>query len=259
MAFTRGQHRGRHAGFLQPLQRGFTHRTDPRRLVGQTLQLRYGRFRDWPSEEASSQQAEPRAHRRPPSSPTRRCHPDRRHRVRRRHRGRSRPPGPRTPREHPADRRGYAGWRAPDGTHPRERRPSGRRRRHAPGQVGRRRGVHGAGQGLPRGPRRRQRDGRAHRPRRHRPLLRDAQRQPRPLRVVHHRRRRPRGLVDLPRRGLVRPLRDVGARRRHQDRRRGRRGPHVRRGRPRAPALRRGRPRPGRRRVRDRQGRRRAR
>ena len=57
---------------------------------------------------------------------------------------------------------------------PVQRRPSARRRRHAPGQVGRRRGVHRPGQGLPRGPRRRQRDGRAHRPRRHRPLLRDA-------------------------------------------------------------------------------------
>ena len=73
-------------------------------------------------------------------------------------------------------------------------------------------------------------------------------RQPGPLRVVDDRRRRPRGLVDLPRRGLVRPLRDLGARRRHQDRGRGRRGAHVRRGRPRARALRRGRARPGRRR-----------
>ena len=67
MAFTRGQHRGRHDGFLQPLQRGFTHRTDPHRLMGQTLQLRYGRSRDWLSEEAPFQQAEPRAQRRPPA------------------------------------------------------------------------------------------------------------------------------------------------------------------------------------------------
>ena len=120
---------------------------------------------------------------------------------------------------------------------PRPERAAPGRRRDPPGQVGGARGVHRRGPGIPRGARRGQRDGRPHRPGRRGPPLPHARRQRRSQLVECDRRRRPTRLVDLPRRGLVRPVGHLGARRDDQGRGRRRRRDDARGGRADAGAL----------------------
>ncbi len=251
MAFTRRSIGVRADAFLQPLQPPFhpsgRARTLPLGLVSVRPAFRYGRLRERQTNEVPSEQV-------PTSAP--RCDPHRAGRGDRRGRGGCRAPRARAPASARPPPWRYAGWRRC----PMERIPVSDVRPLVDGGTRPAKSVvdeeftvrakvfregHDAvnATAVLTAP-----DGREH-------YFADAVRQPRHLGVVDDGRRRRAGLVDLPGRGVVRPLRDLGPRRRHQDRGRCRRGAHVRRGRHRARALRRRRARPGRRRLRDRQGR----